>query len=70
MLDVHSLLAINCAGTSAFLPLLERGGNMGDKQDNEFEVMDPDFGRGVLVGPGYGSISDEDYSELVNELEK
>jgi hypothetical protein len=43
---------------------------MDDKQDKEFEVMDPDFGRGVLVGPGYGSISDEDYSELVNELEK
>jgi hypothetical protein len=36
----------------------------------EFEVMDPDFGRGILVGAGFGSISDEEYAQLLDELQK
>ena len=43
---------------------------MDDKMVDQFELMDPDFGRGVLVGNGYGSISDEEYTELANELQK
>ena len=38
--------------------------------DDQFELMDPDFGRGVLVGNGFGSISEEEYTELINDLQK
>lgn len=43
---------------------------MNESKDDQFELMDPDFGRGILVGTGFGSISDEEYSELVNQLQK
>jgi hypothetical protein len=43
---------------------------MDEKTVDQFELMDPDFGRGILVGTGFGSISEEEYTQLVNELQK
>ena len=42
---------------------------MDEKKTEQYELMDPDFGRGVLVGKGFGSISEEEYLKLVEELE-
>lgn len=34
-----------------------------------FEQMDPDFGRTARAGDGFGSISEQEYDQLVRDLE-
>ncbi len=40
-----------------------------NRELDDFEQMDPDFGRAAPVGEGFGQISDEDYALLIQELE-
>lgn len=43
---------------------------MKKKTVDQIELMDPDFGRVIMVGAGFGSISEEEYTQLVNKLQK
>ena len=42
---------------------------MENKIIDGFEQMDPDFGRVCLSGVGFGVISNEEYAELIHDLQ-
>jgi hypothetical protein len=34
-----------------------------------YDVLDKDYGRAWAVGPGYGSVSEEDYQEFLSLID-